>query len=45
LTRNGEANDTPVAPASALPSKCVPTFHSYPHAGQNVSEEYRCRHN
>jgi hypothetical protein len=45
LTENGYANDTPIAPVSAFPPKNVPAFLSNPHAGNTVSEEYRCLHN
>jgi hypothetical protein len=44
LTQNDDSHDTPDAPVTAFPSN-VPTFLSYPHAGNTVSKEYRCRHN
>jgi hypothetical protein len=44
LTEKGGSKDTPRAPVTAFPAN-VPTFLSYPHAGNKVSKEYRCRHN
>jgi hypothetical protein len=44
LTEIGYSKDTLVAPVTAFPMN-VPTFLSYPHAGNTVSKEYRCRHN
>src|SRR5215467_4190433 len=35
LTQNSGLKDTPVAPVTAFPPKYVPTFLSYPHAGQS----------
>jgi len=35
----------PIAPVICLPPKNVPAFLSNPHAGNTVSEEYRCLHN
>jgi hypothetical protein len=45
LTEIGGSKDTLVAPVTAFPYENVPTFLSYPHAGNTVSKEYRCRHN
>src|SRR5262249_895089 len=35
LTGKARSNDTPAAPVTAFPPKNVPTFFSYPHAGQS----------
>jgi hypothetical protein len=45
LDRNWRFANTPIAPVTAFPYENVPTFLSYPHAGNTVSKEHRCRHN